>query len=77
MSDVLSKMSKLKVLMLKDTPFTRMTPSYRKQVILSVSTLTFLDERPVTEDERFLTLAWKKGGLKEEQEARKTIKQQK
>lgn len=31
-----------------------MTSAYRKRMILLIKSLTFLDERPVTEDERLL-----------------------
>jgi hypothetical protein len=36
--------------------------------------LKFLDERPVTDDERMLIEAWKEGGLKLEKEVRAKIR---
>lgn len=40
----------LLTLFLKDTKFSRGVPSYRKETICRVKKLTFLDERPVTND---------------------------
>ena len=41
-------------------------PSYRKETINKLKHLTFLDERPVTKDERMMAEAWKTGGLQAE-----------
>ena len=56
----------LLTLFLKDTKFSRGVPSYRKETICRVKKLTFLDERPVTSDERMMAEAWKSGGLQAE-----------
>lgn len=50
-------------LYIKDTKFSRGIPSYRKETICRLKSLTFLDERPVTKDERLMAEAWKSGGL--------------
>ena len=57
-------MKRVKVLILKETPFVRLTSAYRKKVILSMKYLTFLDDRPITKDEKTLAKAWSEGGVK-------------
>jgi len=53
----------LSVLTLQKTKFNREVPSYRKETICASNSLLFLDDRPVTEDERMLAKAWKEGGI--------------
>ena len=50
---------------------------YRKYTISIIRTLTFLDDRPVFENERRLNDAWIKGGMEAEQEEKKKIQQEK
>jgi hypothetical protein len=61
-SDFLPKM-KVTVLSLQGTLIPKNVPSYRKETITVTKSLKYLDDRPVTEDERMLAEAWKKGGL--------------
>jgi hypothetical protein len=67
-SDLYTYLEKIPVLtlFLKDTKFSRGMPNYRKEMICKLKSLTFLDERPVTKDERMLAEAWKEGGLQAE-----------
>lgn len=53
----------------------RAVPNYRKETILALNQLLFLDDRPVTGDERKLAQAWKKGGLPLEREVRAQIRE--
>lgn len=53
----------------------RAVPNYRKETILALHQLLFLDDRPVTGDERKLAQAWKKGGLPLEREVRAQIRE--
>jgi hypothetical protein len=53
----------ISVLSLQKTTLNREVPSYRKETICASNSLLFLDDRPVTEDERMLAKAWKEGGL--------------
>ena len=55
--------SKISVLTQTGTPIPKDTPSYRKTTICSCPTLLYLDDRPVTADERALAEARKKGGF--------------
>ena len=66
---------KLIILSIQSTTFSRSAPSYRKETIATSKSLRFLDDRPVTEDERMLAEAWKKGGLVLEKEMRGKIKE--
>lgn len=50
LTEILVYMQKLKILSLKDTQFARKTSNYRKQTIYYIPSLTFLDDRPVTDD---------------------------
>jgi Leucine-rich repeat (LRR) protein len=61
-SELLSKM-KITVLSLQRTLMSRSVPSYRKTTINAIQSLLFLDEKPVTEEERLLVEAWTKGGI--------------
>jgi len=74
--DLLKKLPELKVLYLKGNPCVKNIKSYRKTLISSIPTLTYLDERPIFEDERRLANAWARGGRNAEQEERKVIKEE-
>eukprot|EP00960_Hanusia_phi_P005264 152956-Hanusia_phi.AAC.1 len=60
--DVLAGMPNLRVLQMQGNPVTRKIAHYRKTVIARCSNLTYLDDRPVFEDERRTTTAWARGG---------------
>ena len=47
---------------------------YRKRMISSIPTLSYLDDRPVFALERICAEAWAKGGLEAEKAARKEYK---
>ncbi|KAJ1482262.1 hypothetical protein T484DRAFT_1668065 [Baffinella frigidus] len=55
--DVLAAMPNLKVLQMQGNPLIRKIPQYRKTVIARCGQLTYLDDRPVFEDERRCTQA--------------------
>lgn len=75
--DLLKQLPELKVLYLKGNPCVKHIPSYRKTVISTISTLMYLDDRPVFENERRLADAWAQGGRSAEQQERKLIKEEK
>ncbi|KAL0232270.1 hypothetical protein PCE1_002612 [Barthelona sp. PCE] len=75
--NILKQLPNLKVLYLKGNGCTGKIKNYRKTIVSSIPTLTYLDERPVFEDERRTTDAWKRGGLTEERVERKKIKEEK
>jgi len=75
--DLLKKLPELKVLYLKGNPCVKNIRNYRKTLISSIPTLTYLDERPIFEDERRLASAWARGGRNAEQEERKLIREEK
>lgn len=56
--DVIKQLPDLKCLYLKGNPVVSTMKNYRKSVISAIPTLTYLDERPVFEDERRLVNAW-------------------
>jgi dynein assembly factor 1 len=51
-------MPNLGVLNLQKNPVVGKMEHYRKQVIASIPTLKYLDERPIFPDERRAALAW-------------------
>ena len=75
--ELLAQMPKLKVLYLKDNPVVAEIQNYRKRVISSIPTLTYLDDRPVFEEERRTCDAWAKGGKVAEAAERKLIEEEK
>uniref|UniRef100_A0A6A7G7U1 Dynein axonemal assembly factor 1 homolog n=1 Tax=Hirondellea gigas TaxID=1518452 RepID=A0A6A7G7U1_9CRUS len=76
--EVFEQMPNLKVLYLKGNPFVQKIPQYRRRTIASLSSLTYLDERPVFPDERKRSEAWAKGGkVAEKAEIQRQIKEKK
>lgn len=60
--DILASMPDLRVLQMQGNPVTRKIKHYRKTVIARCQQLTYLDDRPVFEDERRTTSAWARAG---------------
>jgi len=71
--NLLSALPNLKALYLKGNGFVNTMDWYRKQTVSTIRTLTFLDDRPIFENERRLNDAWKRGGRAEEEAERKKI----
>jgi len=69
--DIFEAMPQLAVLQCQGNPFIPMVTSYRKTVVSRCKTLTYLDDRPVFEEERMATEAWAVGGLPAEREERR------
>jgi len=59
--EVFKQIPELKCLYLKGNPLVSNMKNYRKTMVASMPCLTYLDERPVFEDERRLTMAWSVG----------------
>ena len=55
---ILEKMENLTVLYCKGNDFVRKISNYRKTLIYKIPTLQYLDERPVTEEERRRAIAF-------------------
>lgn len=68
--DLLCKIPTLKVLYLKDNPVCEKISPYRKILISRLPALTYLDERPVDDNERLLAEAWARGGEEAERAER-------
>jgi dynein assembly factor 1 len=66
-------MQMLTIINVANTLFRRSITSFRKETISRLPSLLYLDDRPVTKDERKLAEAWKKGGLISEKQARNEI----
>ena len=67
--EFLNKLEKLKVLYLKGD-ITRSIPNYRRTLIVKIKNLTFLDDRPIKNEDRVGAIAFFEGGYKAEKEAR-------
>eukprot|EP01084_Bolivina_argentea_P226033 381878_1 len=74
---LLSNLPNLRSLYLKRNPFINEMDWYRKRTISVIRTLTFLDDRPVFENERRLNDAWSRGGPTEETKEKQLIQQEK
>jgi len=74
--DVLKQCTKLKVLYLKGNPFIKHITSYRKRVLAALPNVTYLDDRPVFEDERRICNAWARDGRQGEQEERDLLRKE-
>jgi dynein assembly factor 1 len=76
--EVLVKMPKLKVLYMQNNEVAKgkLIPSYRKTVIAKLSTLTYLDDRPVFVEDRRGAEAYYRGGIEAERAERDLIKKE-
>jgi len=72
---LLERCKALKVLYLMGNPIVKKISMYRKTLIARLPTLTFLDDRPVFEDDRIYAEAWYTGGVEAERAARKEWKE--
>eukprot|EP00817_Percolomonadidae_sp_ATCC50343_P007034 CAMPEP_0117433346 /NCGR_PEP_ID=MMETSP0758-20121206/12720_1 /TAXON_ID=63605 /ORGANISM="Percolomonas cosmopolitus, Strain AE-1 (ATCC 50343)" /LENGTH=340 /DNA_ID=CAMNT_0005223943 /DNA_START=16 /DNA_END=1035 /DNA_ORIENTATION=- len=77
LENVLQKLPSLKVLYLKGNPVVNKIKSYRRHMIFNLPQLTFLDDKPVSDDERRCCKAWGHGGIAAEQAERRLILQEK
>lgn len=75
--DILEQMPNLKVLYLKGNPCIKKVKNYRRTVISRLKNLTYLDDRPVFEDERLQVEAWAVGGKEGEKKERERQKEEK
>lgn len=71
------KLPMVTVIYIHGNPLTHGMKNYRKNMIVHLPQLTYLDERPVFPDERAATEAWGRGGEKAEAEERLKIRQAK
>lgn len=75
--DVFMKMKDLRVLYLKGNACCKAIPNYRKTTTACLKNLKYLDDRPVFEDDRRAAEAFNRGGLEEERNERKKIREEK
>jgi hypothetical protein len=75
--DVLEALPCLAVLQLNGNPVVSKIPQYRRTVISRCKSLTYLDDRPVFEDERLTVEAWAIGGLPAERAERRRQREEK
>ena len=68
--DVLEGMAQLAVTQLQGNPFVPKVKNYRRKLISRCRSLSYLDDRPVFEEERLTTDAWSIGDLAAEREER-------
>ncbi len=73
----LEKVRKLRVLYLLGNECVRKIANYRKNMINNLPNLTYLDDKPVFEDERRFSEAFARGGLEEERRERALYKKEK
>lgn len=74
--DVLERIPDLRVLNLMGNDVVKKIPNYRKAVLNRIKTLTYLDDKPVFEDERRCVNAWGAGGRDAEVAERDAIKEE-
>jgi len=75
--DVLMRMQDLRVLYLKGNECCKRIPNYRKTTTACLKDLKYLDDRPVFEDDRRAAEAFNRGGLEEERNERKKMREEK
>lgn len=75
--EVIKPLASLRVLRMNGNEVTRNMKNYRRRIILAFPDLQFLDDGPVTEDDRRLANAWSVGGLAAERKEREIIKKEK
>jgi dynein assembly factor 1 len=74
--EVLVHMEDLRVLYLKGNPCAKRIPNYRKSTTVYCTTLKYLDDRPVFEEDRRAAEAFNRGGLEEERAERRRIREE-
>ena len=75
--DLLTKISNLRVLYLQGNECVRKIQYYRKNLIITLQNLHYLDDKPVFEEERRFAEAFGRGGLDEEKKERVLYKKEK
>ena len=75
--DVFEAMPSLAVLQLQGNPVVPKISQYRRNVVNRVKSLSYLDDRPVFEEERKAVEAWAVGGLPAEREERRRMREEK
>eukprot|EP00842_Homolaphlyctis_polyrhiza_P002333 jgi/Hompol1/30/HPOL_003834-RA len=68
--DILEQLPELAVLNLMGNPVIRKIQSYRRSMVSRCKSLTYLDDRPIFENERLATEAWAIGGVEAERAER-------
>ena len=74
--EFLNKIENLKVLYLKGNEVCRSIPNYRRTIIIKLRHLTYLDEKPIKQEDRVGAIAYIKGGYEAEKEARLKFKEE-
>lgn len=75
--EVFMRMRDLRVLYLKGNEVCKRIPNYRKSITALCQSMRYIDDRPVFEDDRRTAVAFNRGGLPEEREERRRIKEEK
>ncbi|KAG8185832.1 hypothetical protein JTE90_024807 [Oedothorax gibbosus] len=68
--DIFASMTSLRVLNMSGNPMLKHMKNYRKNFIFGIKELCYLDDRPVTDQERACVNAWSQGGLDAERKER-------
>lgn len=74
---IFKQMPNLAHIKMSGNPIVRRTKNYRKQLIHDIEKLSYLDDRPVFEEERLFTEAFFEGGIEKEKQAREIYQQNK
>lgn len=77
LNDILIHVPSIKVLYLQGNECVRKISHYRKNLITNLKNLTYLDDKPVFEDERRFAEAFARGGLDEEKKERALYRKEK
>ena len=73
---LLATLPQLRVLYLAGNPLLSSLTQYRRRTLAALPQLTYLDERPVFEEEKRMVAAWHRGGVEEEREEKSRLRRE-
>jgi dynein assembly factor 1 len=74
--DVIQSLPNLRVLNMSGNPFIRKVSNYRRKIVNLLPQIRFLDDSPVTDNDRRLAAAWAEGGREAELAERQKLREE-